>query len=249
MLAAVILTLNEARHITDCIASLHWADAVVVLDSYSEDATVSLARAAGAEVLQHRFENYSRQRNVALEHVPADWIFFVDADERATPAVAAEVRQVIGRDEVGWWIPRHNLIFGHRMRGAGWWPDYQLRLLRRDRAHYDPTRAVHEEAVLAGEAGYLRQPLIHYNYDSLAQFIAKQRKYTNYAIDILRHKGVRPRSYTPYTQFVRHVWWRFITLHGWRDHGYGLLLSLLMGYYEWQTYHRLYREQRATKKA
>ncbi len=245
MLAAVILTLNEARHITACIASLQWADAVVVLDSYSEDDTVRLAREAGAEVHQHPFENYSKQRNAALELVPADWIFFVDADERATPAVAAEVRQVIAqREEVGWWIPRHNIIFGHRMRGAGWWPDYQLRLLRRDKAYYDPTRAVHEEAILDGTAGYLREPLIHYNYDSLRQFIAKQRKYTNYAVGILRQKGIRPRFYTPYTQAIRQAWWRFVTLHGWRDHVYGLLLSALMGYYEWQTYHRLYREQR-----
>ncbi len=240
-LAAVILTLNEARHVTACIESLRWADEVVVFDSFSTDATPELAVQAGARVLRHPFENYSQQRNAALEAVEATWIFFVDADERATPALAAEVRAAIREEKVGWWVPRHNYIFGHRMRGAGWWPDYQLRLLRRGHARYDPTRAVHEVAMLDGEAGYLRSPLIHYNYATLGQFIAKQRRYTDYDAGILRRQGVRIRFYTPYLQALRHFWWRFVALEGWRDGGYGVLLSALMGYYELVKYRKARR--------
>ncbi len=235
-LLGVVLTLNEARHITACLESLRWTDGLLVVDSFSRDATVELAQTAGAEVEQHRFVNYSAQRNVALEAAArrgADWLFFVDADERATPALAAEVRRVITeRDEVGWWVPRHNYIFGHRMRGAGWWPDYQLRLLRVGKAHYDPGRAVHEVAELEGEAGYLREPLIHYNYERPSQFIAKQRRYTAYDAGILLAQGTPTHWYTPYTQALRHFWWRFVTLEGWRDGGYGLLLSAWMAYYE-----------------
>ncbi|MGC9400386.1 MAG: glycosyltransferase family 2 protein [Anaerolineae bacterium] len=245
----VILTLNEARHITACIESLCWADDLVVLDSYSQDATVELARGAGARVYQHAFENYSQQRNVALElTADADWIFFVDADERATPELGAEIREVIdGCKAVGWWVPRHNYIFGHRMRGAGWWPDYQLRLLRPDHAHYDPRRAVHEEAQLEGSAAHLTQPLIHYNYETLQEFHARQQRYTDYDARVLLEKGVRPRIYTPYTQVPRHFWWRFVTLQGWRDGFYGLLLSTLMAYYEMIKYRkarRLWRRHR-----
>jgi (heptosyl)LPS beta-1,4-glucosyltransferase len=139
MLKAVILTLNEERHIAACIDSLRWTEGIVVVDSFSSDNTVELARQAGAEVIQHRFENYSQQRNVALENVAAEWIFFVDADERATPALGTEIREVIARqDKAGWWVPRHNYIFGHRMRGAGWWPDHQLRVLRRDQRALRP---------------------------------------------------------------------------------------------------------------
>jgi len=94
-LKGVILTLNEARHIQACAESLAWTDGVVVLDSHSTDGTQSLARATGAEVMEHRFENYAQQRNVALDAVNAEWILFVDADERATPALAKEVRQLI----------------------------------------------------------------------------------------------------------------------------------------------------------
>ena len=241
----VILTLDEEKHINACIESLHWADEVVVLDSYSQDATVDLAREAGATVHQHAFENYSRQRNVALDLTSAaSWVFFLDADERATPTLADEIHRVIQKsDVVGWWVPRHNIIFGHRMRGAGWWPDYQLRLLRPDCARYDANRAVHEEAELAGKSGRLTEPLIHYNYETLAEFRERQRAYTDYDAQILVEKGVHPHIYTPYTQLPRHFWWRFVTLHGWRDGVYGLLLSMLMAYYEMIKYRKVRRWQ------
>ena len=175
-LAAVILTKNVAGHIADCIATLGFADRVVVSDSFSDDDTVALAQAAGAEVMQRPFDNFAGQRNAAMEAVDAEWIFFVDADERIPPELAAEVRQVIAeRAEVGWWVPRHNYIAGQRVRHGGFYPDYQLRLLRRDRARYDPARPVHEVVLLDGPSGQLRNVMIHYNYDDWAQFHAKQR--------------------------------------------------------------------------
>jgi glycosyltransferase involved in cell wall biosynthesis len=127
---------------------------------FSTDDTVERARAPGVRVVQHPFVNYSQQRDAALDAATADWVLFVDADERVRPELAAEVRAVTAdpaRAEAGWWIPRDNLIFGRLTRGAGWSPDYQLRLLRRGRAHYDPARAVHEVAELDGPDGRLTQ--------------------------------------------------------------------------------------------
>ncbi len=239
-LKGVIIALNEQNHIQACIASMNWLDAVVVLDAYSSDATVELARQAGAYVIQHSFENFAQQRNVALDAVEADWILFVDADERTPPELGDEIRRVIKeRSETGWWIPRYNYIFGHKMRATGWYPDYQLRLLKRECAYYDPERAVHEVVVLEGEAGYLKNPFIHYNYETLKQFTEKQRRYLAYDVSILQENETPTRFYTPYTQAVRHFLWRFFTLSGWRDGVYGLSLSLLMGAYEWAKYNRL----------
>ena len=237
--AAVVLTLNEEEHIEACLASLAWADRRVVFDSFSTDRTVELAEAAGAEVIQHPFQNYAQQRNAALERVDAAWIFFVDADERATPELAEEVRAVTTGDraEVAWWVPRHNYIFGRLTLGAGWYPDYQLRLVRRGYARWE--RPVHEIAVVDGPTGHLQTPLIHYNYRDLADFIERQRRYTDYDAHILLEEGVRPRFYTPYSQAVRHFWWRFITLRGVRDGLHGLRLSLLMAYFEAVKYRRL----------
>lgn len=249
-LKGVILTLNEARHIEACVESLLWTDGVVVLDSCSTDGTQDLAKATGAEVLEHRFENYAQQRNVALDSVEAEWILFVDADERATPALAAEVRRLIdGCEETGWWVPRHNHIFGHRMRATGWYPDYQLRLLRRSAAHYDDERHVHEVVILDGESGYLESPLIHYNYETLQQFLDKQRRYLAYDVSILQASGIAPHVYTPYREAVRHFWWRFVTLQGWRDTVVGALLSILMACYEMVKYVRVRQALRSDRRA
>jgi len=238
-LAAIVLTYNEEENIAACLESLAWADRRIVFDSFSTDRTTELARALGAEVFQHPFENYAQQRNAALERVVADWIFFVDADERVTPELAEEIRAVLAEKgpEVGWWVPRHNYIFGRLTLGAGWYPDYQFRLFRRGFARWE--RAVHEIAVVDGPTGYLKNPLIHYNYEGLADFIARQERYTDYDAQVLFREGIRPRLHTPYTQALRHFWWRFITLQGIRDGWHGLRLSVLMAYYEIVKYRKL----------
>ncbi len=237
-LTAVILTRDEARHIVPCIESLAWADRVLVFDSHSHDETVTLAGQAGAEVAEHPFENYAQQRNAALAGLDTDWVFFVDADERGTPALGQEIREVMAASpEAGWYVPRHNIIFGRLTRGAGWYPDYQLRLFRHGRVRYE--RPVHEIAVVDGEVGYLSQPLIHYNYDDVAHFHAKQRRYSRVDAGILHRQGVRPKRTTPLTQPARHFWWRFVRLKGYRDGLHGLHLSLLLAYYEWVKYREL----------
>ena len=245
-LAAVVLTKNEERHIGDCLDSLTWADERVVFDDFSTDGTVQIARARGARVVQHPFEDFSRQRNAALEAVEAKWILFVDADERATAALAEEVRQVIGlegdRARAGWWVPRHNFMIGHRMRGGGWYPDHQLRLLRRSCAEYDPQRPVHELVLLDGQAGYLESPLIHYNYDTVAQFREKMGRYTALEASILRDQGVQVRPWTYVSMPLREFWRRFVALEGYRDHVYGLLFCGLMSWYTLQTYLKLRAE-------
>ncbi len=242
-LAAVVLTKNEERHIADCLDSLGWADVQVVFDDFSTDRTPELARTRGAQVLSHALENFAAQRDAALKAVEADWILFVDADERVGPALADEIRRVIrykgDQARTGWWIPRHNYMIGHRMRGGGWYPDHQLRLLRRGCARYDPAHPVHETVLLDGEAGYLTHPFIHYNYDTVAQFRRKMGRYTHFEAQILREQGARVRPWTYVTMPLREFWRRFVTLRGYRDHVYGLLFCGLMGWYTFLTYWRL----------
>lgn len=231
-LAAVILTKNEAKHIAECLATLDFADLVVVSDSYSEDGTVDIARAAGAHVMQREFDNFAGQRNAALEAVPANWILFVDADERIPPELAAEMRQVINeRPEVGWWVPRRNYIVGRRVRHGGFYPDYQLRLVRRERARYDPARPVHEVVLLDGAAGQLHNEMIHHNYDDWAQFHAKQRRYALLESRILRERGVKPWPHKFVRQPLREFWRRYVKLQGYKDGWMGLKLAWLLGYY------------------
>jgi (heptosyl)LPS beta-1,4-glucosyltransferase len=231
-LAAVILTKNAAKHILDCIETLRFADLVVVSDSYSDDGTAELAQKAGAKVLQRPFDNFAGQRNAAMDAVEAEWIFFVDADERIPPELALEVRKAtLQEPEVGWWVPRHNYIAGQLVRYGGFYPDYQLRLLRRDRARYDPGRPVHEVVLLDGPSGQLQNEMVHYNYDDWAQFHAKQRRYALFEGQILRERGVKPWPHKFVRFPLREFWRRYVTLEGYKDGWLGLKLAVLLGFY------------------
>lgn len=233
-LVAVILTYNEAYHIAACVAALReWVEAVVVWDSGSTDDTAVRAAMAGALVVQRPFDNYAAQRQAALDSIAAEWIFFVDADERATPALAAEVRQAIAAPDAaaGYWAPRRNFIVGHEMRAGGFSPDYQLRLLRRSAATYDPDRQVHEVVALRGAAAHLANPLIHYNYQNWAQFHRKQRAYAAYEAHILAARGIRPRPHNFILQPIREFTRRYVALEGWRDGGQGVRMAFWLAWY------------------
>jgi len=242
--SAVVLAFNEEKNIVDCLDTLSWADEVLVLDSFSQDDTERMAREKGAEVRQREFDDYASQRNAALDLAKGEWVFFVDADERVTAELAEELRDVVGRDGPnGWWVPRKNYIFGSWIRHGGWHPDYQLRLLRRNKARYDERRPVHELVILDGEAGFLRNSLIHFNYDTVQQFVEKQNRYTDLEVQMLRESGVGARLWSFVLQPLRQFRWRYVTLSGYRDGWRGLLLSALLAYYEMVLYWRLWRLQ------
>jgi (heptosyl)LPS beta-1,4-glucosyltransferase len=257
-LAAVVLTKNEEQHIGACLDSLAWAERRVVFDSFSTDRTGVIAREHGADVIQHPFSDYASQRNAAMQAVDAEWIFFVDADERATPELAEEITGLVGsgapaglsvtnpaqastpeawRENIsGWSVPRHNYLFGQLTRGAGYWPDYQMRLLRRGRAHFD--RPASEIVELDGPAGHLQNALLHYNYETIAQFHQKQTFRIDFEAENLYRRGEKYRFYSPYYMTIRHFWWRYITLKGYRDGLHGLRLCLLLAYYFGYRYYR-----------
>ncbi|HEX7594069.1 MAG TPA: glycosyltransferase family 2 protein, partial [Anaerolineae bacterium] len=211
-----------------------FADELLVLDDSSRDHTTDIARDMGARVENRRLDNFPNQRNAAIELARGEWIFFIDADERATPAVGREIQSLISNLQspiVGFWIPRRNIIFGKEIRYTGWSPDYQPRVLRKGRARFDPAREVHELVQWEGEVGYLREPLIHYNYETLTQFREKQIKYTRYEAQVWYAEGKRARWRGLIGQPLREFLRRYISLRGWRDGGHGLLLSALMAYY------------------
>lgn len=238
MLSVVVIAYNEAKHIGPCLESARLvADEMVLVDSYSRDGTAEIARKAGAIVCQHTFRDFADLRGAALEAANGDWVFFLDADERVDERVADEVRSEIARSDadpngpVLFWIPRRNYLFGKLIRHTGWSPDFQPRVMRKARVHYDPGRLVHELVIADGPQAYLKELLTHYNYETVAQFRKKQRAYTRLEAKMLYQEGVRPRLRGFVGQPVREFVRRFVLLEGWRDGAYGLLLSGLMGYY------------------
>jgi hypothetical protein len=232
-LVAVILTKDEVEHIEPCLATLRgWCDGLVVWDSGFTGAVGERARQSGAWVVQRPFDNFAAQRQSVLDTVNAEWIFFVDIDERVTPELAAEVQSLLRCQpaQAGFWVPRRNFIAGQETYWGGYFPDYQLRLLRRESAHYAP-RAVHEVVEVAGEIGYLAAPLIHYNYRDWSHFHQKQRDYARFEATVLAGQDIRPRLHNFVLQPLREFRRRYITLQGWRDGLHGLRLAAWLAWY------------------
>ena len=238
VLSGVVLTRNEEKHIRACLESIReFTDELFVFDSESTDRTVELAHDAGARIVSRPFDNYAAQRNAAINAVTGDWIFFIDADERADGALGQEIRDKILRskdavpDTVLFWVPRKNYIVGKWIRHAGWSPDYQPRVLKKGRALFDPARPVHELVIAQGGEIYLENPLTHYNYETWAQFQTKQQRYTKYEAQMMAQEGIRPSLQSYPSMPAREFYRRFIALSGYRDGLHGFRLSVLMAYY------------------
>ena len=230
---AIVLTLNEEAHLPGCLRSLRMlTDDILVLDSGSNDRTIEIALRHGATVKHHPFSGYATQRNVALQLTSrSEWVVFLDADERLTPDVAAEIHSELGRagDELAaLWLPRRNVMFGRALRGGGWWPDYQARVLRRDRAYFDELRQVHETVVLSGASRHLTQPVMHLNYAGPREFLAKQRRYAELLARDQRGHGHLPRRRALVGAPLREFWRRYVRLQGYRDGTVGLFLASAM---------------------
>lgn len=251
-LTVAALAHNEADHLPGCFRSLkpliesRGVETLIVLDTRADDATERAAREAAGRVVRSRFVNFSTQRNRALDEARGEWVFFVDPDERATPALAREIRAAVdaGGECAAFRVPRRNILFGHEVRHTGWWPDYQVRLLRREACRYDETQEVHEVPRVNGETCTLSEPLVHYNYATWSQFLKKQWTYSRYDALALYRSGRRARPYNMVGQPLREMKRRLVDYHGYRDGPLGLALSVAMGLYTAKTYLDLWKLQR-----
>jgi len=237
ILSVAIIAGNEERHIGAALQSVNAVadELVVVIDPRTVDRTAAIAEEHGARIVYHPFVSHSQQRNRALDACRGRWVFFLDADERAMPELVAELRSVREQPErpyVGYWIPRHNLYFGQALKGGGWYPDHQLRLLLRSYARYNEAQLVHEYAQLNGEASKLQGHILHINIETWNELHEKQRRYALAEAQTLARAGVRAKWRNLMLQPLREVNRRFITWQGYRDGVLGLSLALIMGYYE-----------------
>ena len=234
-LTAAVIARDEEALLPDCLRSLAgWVDELlVVVDAATRDRTRDVARAAGARVEERVFTNFAAQRDHALALATGDWVLFVDADERVGAGLRDEIRAVVAQPKgcAGFWIPRDNVLMGRVVRGAGWSPDEQLRLLRRTAAHFDPLRVVHEVPLLDGPAGHLRHPFLHLNYRSLGEFIRKQERYAPLEADRWRATHGRPRWRALVGQPLREFIRRYVTLRGYREGPLGITLCVLLAWY------------------
>jgi len=239
-LTVTVITLNEAAHITDCLASVAWADEILVVDSGSTDGTVDLARAAGARVIVRDWPGYAAQKNFAASEASHDWILSVDADERVTPALAREIQAVLTSDPVvaGYRIPRVTWHLGRWIRHTDWYPDYQLRLYDRRRARWRPRR-VHESVETDGPYERLTAELQHYAYRDVAHHVETMERYTSLAAEQMhaegRRAGVWSLTVHPLAAFLRN----YVLKGGFLEGRPGLIISLMNARYVFLKFSKL----------
>ncbi len=258
MLSVAIIARDEERHLAGALESVRGlaGEILVLLDSRTRDRSAEVAREHGARVVAEPWRGFPAQRNRALELCAGDWVLFLDADERVTDDLRQEIRERVKEhvdasaspahpltrspaQVVGYWIPRHNQFFGRTLCGGGWYPDHQLRLLRRGRARYDETRLVHELVRLDGPAGYLSGHLLHLNIERLGELWRKQTSYALQEAQTLYLAGGRARWRNfigaPLREFQR----RYVKLGGYRDGALGLFMCAALAYFELVKYAHL----------
>jgi len=238
----VIAARDEAANIEACIASVRWAREVIVIENDSSDDTVQRAVRAGATVVSHPFVTIGGQRNVAIERAGSEWILVLDADERATPALADEIRELIGRSPAreAYRVPRHNFFLGREIRHGGWGSDRPVRLFRSG-LRYNSSR-VHEHVETHCETGELEECLEHTPYVSLDNYFIKFERYSRWWADDRFERGRRVSAMS----FVVRPPARFASMYllrgGWLDGAAGALLSCLAAASVMAKYARLWEK-------
>ena len=229
---ATVITFNEAANIQAALESLSWADEIIVVDSESADATVSIARQFTDRVIVRPWPGYIAQKNFAAEQAAHDWIFSLDADERVSPPLASEIAGVItaGPAAAGYRVPRVTFHLGRWIRSTDWYPDYQLRLYDRRRGRW-AGKYVHESVQAEGPVIDLRGELLHYAYRDLAHHLQTMDRYTSLAAQQMFEEGRRAGFFDlavhPPAAFFRN----YVLRGGFRDGVPGLIVSAMNARY------------------
>ena len=229
---ATVITRDEGDNIAAALQSVSWADEIIVVDSGSTDGTVAIARKLATRVEVRDWPGYSAQKNYAAGLAANDWILSVDADERVSPELAREIRELLGGvpPAPGYRIPRVAWYLGRWIRSTDWYPDYQLRLYDRRAGRWN-NRRVHESVALDSPPGRLRHELHHYAYRDLSHHLATIDRYTTLAAEQWLSEGRTTNSlelfFHPRFAFIRN----YLLRGGITDGVPGLLVSKLNSYY------------------
>ena len=244
LLSVAIVTYNEEANLARTLASVTWADQIVVVDSGSTDRTVEIARRSNATILERPWPGFAEQKNFAIAQCTGDWILSLDADEELSTELQQEIRQILASQPTAdaFYLKRRNLFLGRWMRHGGFYPDAKLRLFRRNPSHppvFEP-RPVHETIQPHGPTATLRCDLIHHAYPTLESYIEHMDRYSSLGAQILVDKG---RTSTGILAFLAHVLfipvltfkWNYIFRLGMLDGREGLLQHLYhAGYTSWK---------------
>jgi glycosyltransferase involved in cell wall biosynthesis len=192
-LSIVIITLNEEANLARTLASVSWADEIVVVDSGSTDRTREIAESFNAKFYNETWKGFAAQKNSALAKATGEWILSLDADEEVEAALANEIRSTLSStpSAAGFYIPRKNFFLGRWIRHGGFYPDPKLRLFRRGAAQFED-RLVHEDIRIEGKTGRLKHNLLHHAYPTLESYLDHMNRYSSLGAEMVVAKNPRP---------------------------------------------------------
>ena len=231
-ISVTIITKNEAADIAAALDSVAWADERIVVDSCSTDDTAAIAERCGARVETREWPGYVAQKNHAASLASHDWILSVDADERVTPELAAEIKKTLQQEprDRGFWIPRVTFHLGRWIRTTDWYPDHQLRLYDRRAAEWTG-RYVHEGVAVKGGVGRLRNELQHYAYRDVAEHMETIDHYTTLAARQMFEQGRRATLFDMAVQSKFAFFRNYVLKRGFLDGNAGLTISRMNAHY------------------
>ena len=247
-LTALLTTLNEERNIRDCLASVSWADEILLVDSGSTDDTLKIAERFKPRILEHEYENAAAQKNWAIPQAKHDWVLVVDADERVSPKLRLVIEAILldaSDFSPGYYIRRENYFFGRKINHCGWQRDYVLRLFDRRKGKYEDKR-VHADVKLEGRPGRIEQVLTHHTYRDWDEYFERFNRYTEWAaqdlFDAGKSAGFFNLFFRPLTRFYKQYVWHC----GFLDGRTGLILCMLSAFSVFTKYAKLYRMRKGS---
>jgi glycosyltransferase involved in cell wall biosynthesis len=230
-LSVVIISKNEEKFIADAVKSALFADEVLVLDSGSTDGTCTVAQQLGAKVLHQDWLGFGAQKNKAVELAKNDWIFVLDSDERITAKLQSEILNTLQSPAAeGYYIARLNNFFGKNIRHCGLYPDYSIRLFDRCKGKFNEV-SVHESVQIKGTAVRLKNHMLHLAFDTISEFIDKQRKYAALS---QKKKNLIKAFISPIWTFVKIYIFRLGFIEGWR----GFVIAKVYAQYTFWKYYK-----------
>ncbi|WP_169940060.1 glycosyltransferase family 2 protein [Campylobacter sp. RM15925] len=229
MLSVVILTFNSEKYLKEVLQSASFADEIIVLDSGSSDTTEQICKQFKNVKFQHQsWLGFGKQKRAAVDLASNDWVFALDSDEVIMPLLKDEILSVLKEPEFdAYKVARLNLFFGKEVRSMGLYPDFTVRLFNKNRANFND-KEVHEKVVVKGDTGELKNPLKHYAYESIEQFIAKQNRYSSLGAQKSKFKAI----FNPAWTFFR----LFILKKGFMDGWHGYVIAKLYAQYTFWKY-------------
>jgi glycosyltransferase involved in cell wall biosynthesis len=225
-LSVIIIAQDEAANIGACLDSVAFAHERIVVDGGSRDNTVTIAEGKGARVVSRPFSGFGAQKNFALSLAAGDWVLTIDADERVSPALRAEVERAMGEGKAdGYEMPRLSSFCGRPMRHSGWYPDYVLRLFRRGKARFSDD-AVHERVVCGGVVTRLGEPLLHAPVLRLEDALSRMDRYSTANAEMMIAAGRRVWFVTGFVRGIYTFFSTYVLRAGFLDGREGFLLAV-----------------------